>query len=104
MIDTGYFVEYDVSDNGNQQRFTAFTYPGYLSGNAFGFNSKLVISTNAVFPKEIDVGIARTFINRDIYTAASIDEAINKATPQNRGSGFSLNLGSLSEKRTVNVH
>ena len=38
------------------ENFTAFCYPGKLCGNAFGFNParRVVLSTNALFPKTIN--------------------------------------------------
>jgi hypothetical protein len=49
------------TDNANgpssSQRYLAYTYPGYLSGMAFGYNDAgISFSVNAVFPKNVVVG------------------------------------------------
>jgi len=85
--------------------FTAYNYPGYLAGNAWGFNSQVVFSTNAVSPRNLTLGgIARNFINRNIYESSSIDDAIKRiAQISNRASGFSLNIGQIGTKTIANI-
>lgn len=48
------------------EHFVAYTYPGRLPGDAWGFSKKanLTFSMNWVGPTPTKVGIARGFINR----------------------------------------
>jgi len=100
---TAYIVEYDFTDSGEQ--FTAYTYPGRLPGDAWGFSKKsnLTFSMNWVGNTPVTVGLARAFVNRAIFGASSVADAIAKATPENRAFGFSLNLGDLSTAQTYNI-
>jgi predicted choloylglycine hydrolase len=87
-----------------KQKFTALSYPGFLCGNAFGFNADGVcISVDDVRPQEIRVGVGRHFVARSLLEAHSLNEAIERATPPGRASGFSYTLGALQERRIVHV-
>jgi hypothetical protein len=86
--------------------FQAYTYPGYLPGNAFGFNEHgLIFTCNALFPASLNVqtGYARYFINRSVVDSVSIEDALARVTVQPGANGFSLNLGSTKEKVLLNV-
>jgi len=85
--------------------FTAYNYPGYLAGNAFGFTSTgITITTNALFPVDVTTsGIPRAFINRDLLTSVTLEDAIEKATPLYCASGFSANIGSILANEIVNI-
>jgi hypothetical protein len=84
--------------------FTAFCYPGFLPGNAFGFNSEGVcLSANNVRPKGIVNGLGRHFIARSLFEARSVEEAVQLATISDRASGFNYTIGSFKERRIVNV-
>lgn len=86
--------------------FVGYCYPGYLPGNTFGFTSNhLVITTNAEFPKGIfeSGGLARSFLNRHLYSAKSTREAVKMLeyflTPL--VTGFAVNLVSLNNLTDV---
>lgn len=84
--------------------FTALTYPGFLCGNAFGFNAEGVcFSIDNVRPRDVGVGVGRHFIARSLLEARSLDDAIQRVTVPNRASGFSYTIGSISERRIVVV-
>jgi hypothetical protein len=84
--------------------FNALCYPGFLPGNAFGFNEFGILhSINHVAPRPVKVGVARHFIARSLLEARSLDEAIGRVTIPDRAAGFNYNIGSLSERRIVSV-
>lgn len=84
--------------------FSALSYPGFLPGNAFGFNQAGILHTvNHVAPRPIQVGASRHFLARSLLDARSLDEAVDNVTGSDRASGFNYNIGSLSERRVVSV-
>ncbi len=99
--DKMYVVEARVS---GKPTFTAFSYPGFLCGNAFGFNSEgICFCNNDVIPDALEIGLGRHFLARSLFDAATIEEAINSVTPGGRASGFNYTIGSVKERRIVNV-
>jgi len=96
-----YVVHAQVDDN---PAFTALCYPGFLPGNAFGFNAAGVMHTaDAVSPRRVRVGLGRQFIARSVLDAVSLDDAIRRTTVTGRAAGFTYNIGSLAERRLVSV-
>jgi len=96
-----YVVRITVDD---RPTFTALSYPGFIPGNAFGFNeSGILHSVNHVAPQPIKVGLSRHFLARSLLDARTLDEAIQAVTVSDRASGFNYNIGSLSERRVVSV-
>jgi len=88
----------------DQPAFSAFSYPGFLPGNAFGFNASGIVHTiNHVAPRPVSVGISRHFLARSLLDARSLEEAIRNITISGRASGFNYNIGSISERRMVSV-
>ena len=84
--------------------FTALSYPGFLCGNAFGFNAEgICFSVDHVQPRDVRVGVGRHFIARSLLEARSLDDAIERATVPGRASGFSYTIGSIPERRVVLV-
>lgn len=84
--------------------FTACSYPGFLCGNAFGFNANGICSSiDNVRPDNIRAGLTRHFLARSLLDADSIDDAIIRVTPEGRASGFSYTIGSTIERRIVQV-
>jgi predicted choloylglycine hydrolase len=84
--------------------FTALSYPGFLCGNAFGFNAEGVcFSVDNVRPRHLKVGLVRHFIARSLLEAESLDDAIRRVTVPARASGFSYTIGSIPERRVVQV-
>jgi len=83
---------------------TALCYPGFLPGNAFGFNSEGVcFSANSILPKTIGIGLGRYFVARSLFEAKSLEEAIRLATISGRASGFNYTIGCLKERRIIDV-
>lgn len=85
-------------------QFGAFCYPGFLPGNAFGFNSAgICFCVNNVQPTFLREGIGRHFIARSIFEAGSLDEAVERVTPAPRASGFHYTIASIRERRMVGI-
>ncbi len=83
---------------------TALCYPGYLPGRAFGFNSDgICFCANSVPTTEAVIGLGRHFIARSLFEAGSLQEAIELATTPGRASGFNYTVGSLKERRIVDL-
>jgi hypothetical protein len=88
----------------NCPTFTALCYPGFLPGNASGFNELGILhSINHVAPRPVKVGVARHFIARSLLDARSLEDAVQRVTISGRAAGFNYNIGSLSERRIVSV-
>lgn len=84
--------------------FVAFCYPGFLPGNAFGFNDAgICFSCNNVQPRSARDGVGRHFIARSLLESRSLPEAIAAVHPPDRAYGFNYTIGSLSERHIVNV-
>jgi hypothetical protein len=84
--------------------FTVLCYPGFLPGNALGFNAAGMVHTvDAVSPRRVRVGLARHFIARSLLDARSATDAIRRVTVPGRAAGFTYNVGSLSERRVFSV-
>jgi hypothetical protein len=84
--------------------FTAFCYPGFLPGNAFGFNAAgICFAANNVQPSRVRNGIGRHFIARSLLECRSLAEAVAAVQPPDRAYGFNYTIGSLTERRIVNV-
>ena len=84
--------------------FTALSYPGFLCGNAFGFNAEGVcFSIDNVRPRDVRLGVGRHFIARSLLEARSLDDAIERVTVPGRALGFSYTIGSVRERRVVHV-
>ena len=84
--------------------FTALCYPGFLAGNASGFNEFGILhSINHVAPRPVKVGVGRHFIARSLLEARSLAEALRRVTLPDRAAGFNYNIGSLAERRIVSV-
>jgi hypothetical protein len=84
--------------------FVAFSYPGFLCGNAFGFNGEgICFSVDDVLPNGVRTGYGRHFLARSLFEARSIQDAIERVTISGRASGFSYTIGSVSERRIVQV-
>ena len=84
--------------------FNALCYPGFLAGNAFGFNEFGILhSINNVAPRPVKAGVARHFIARSLLEARSLEEAVWRVSIPGRAAGFNYNIGSLAERRIVSV-
>lgn len=96
-----YIIHAKIEDNA---AFTACSYPGFLCGNAFGFNAHgICFSVDNIRPENIQIGIARHFLARSLLDAKSINDAIQCVTPEGRASGFSYTIGSIPERRIVQL-
>jgi hypothetical protein len=84
--------------------FTALCYPGFLPGNALGFNQAGMLHTiDALQPRQVRVGLGRHFLARSLLDAHSVADAIQRITPPGRAAGFAYNIGSVNERRLVSV-
>ena len=100
-LDSMFVVKVSLDD---QPAFSALCYPGFLPGNAFGFNgSGILHSINHLAPRPIEVGLSRHFLARSLLDARSLEEAIRNITVSGRASGFNYNIGSVTERRVVSV-
>jgi len=96
-----YFLQARVADGPG---FTACCYPGFLPGNAFGFNEHgICFSVDNLRPLDIRVGLGRHFLARSLLEARSLVDATVRVTPAGRASGFSYTIGSISERRILQV-
>lgn len=85
-------------------KFSALTYPGFISGNSLGFNDEgICFSVNNVHPEYITEGVGRHFIARSIFEATTVEEAVAKVTRSGRAAGFNYTIASVKERRIVNV-
>ncbi len=88
----------------NARSFQCLSYPGFLPGNSPGFNDAGIVQTTNYIPAgEWRVGIPRYFLNRAIFDAATLDEAIKFATHPERAYGNHHNLASVKERRLLSV-
>jgi len=80
-------------------KFTAYTYPGFLSGMAWGFNPNIVLTCDALFPKKVVLpGLVRYFVNRDMLGSTSTGDALRRLNPAGGiALGFSTNFGGLAK-------
>jgi hypothetical protein len=84
--------------------FTALCYPGFLPGNAFGFNAAGVMHTvDAVSPRQVRVGLGRHFLARSLLDASSLADAIERVTVPRRAAGFTYNIGFSPKRKLVCV-
>ena len=96
-----YFVRVEPDD---EVGFSALCYPGFLPGNAFGFNDHGVcFSVNNVRPRQVREGLGRHFMARSLFTARDVDEAVSLLSAQPRAAGFNYTLASVRERRIVNL-
>ncbi len=101
LAGTAYIVQAHIPE---RPVFTAFSYPGFLCGNAFGCNSAgICFSVDNVRPRHIEIGVGRHFIARSLLAATSLADAIARATVLGRAGGFSYTIGSADERRIVVV-
>jgi hypothetical protein len=96
-----YLVQVRVED---EPAFTALLYPGFLPGNAFGFNAEgICFSVENIQARQVRVGVGRHFLARSLLEARSLDDAIARVTIPGRASGFGYTIGSVRERRIVYV-
>jgi len=86
------------------EKFTSYTYPGMLPGNAFSWNAHgILIGINYMNPMELNgKGLSVPFVCRSLLSATSISDLISKM-PSNCASGVNLNVISMNENRLVNI-
>jgi len=101
--ETGYFITATI-EKPNWIHYSAFHYPLVLAGNAFGFNKYLAFSSNALFPRNVDLsGFPRNLVERYLYESISIDDLIMRLNQIKPSVGFSFNVGSRKEQKIVNI-
>jgi Acyl-coenzyme A:6-aminopenicillanic acid acyl-transferase len=86
--------------------FMFYTYPGVISGNAFGFNAHgLVLTCNAVFPRDVFAdgqSVPRNFVTRAAIDCRTVEEVRELLRHTRLASGFSLTVGSWKTGEIVN--
>lgn len=83
---------------------SALCYPGFLPGNAFGYNKAGILHTvNHVAPRQVRLGLGRHFIARSLLDARTMEDGIQRVTTPGQAAGFNFNIGSLRERRIVGV-
>lgn len=95
---TNYFVASNITYPGKpSQIYLAFTYPGRLSGWAWGFNSHgIVQSVNALWDTpDLKAYIGVNFVARSMLDATSIADGIQRASVSGHAGGQHFNLGSI---------
>ncbi|MGD2205695.1 MAG: C45 family autoproteolytic acyltransferase/hydrolase [Anaerolineae bacterium] len=99
--DNLYIVHAEIDD---KPPFTTLSYPGFLCGNAFGFNAEgICFSIDNVRPRAVRVGLGRHLLARSLLDARSLKDAVARVTAPGRASGFSYTIGSIPERRIVHV-
>lgn len=89
-----YMVTSNVTVGGVAHGYTAFVYPGTLAGWAWGVNAHgVAMSVNALTVPTTKVGLGVAFVARSVLGAASLDDAINRASVKGQASGQHFNLG-----------
>jgi len=84
--------------------FTVVVYPGFLPGNALGFNEHgICYAINNLKPDDVRAGVGRPFIARSLLDADSLADAVRRVTIPGRASGFNYTIGSVQERRIVNI-
>lgn len=105
--DNAFLCHVQITDQNNHtlNDFTAYFYPGYICGLAFAWNADgLVFSENELFPSKILIGgLLNSFLSRETYNAKNIEQVIQILSVSNRAFGFSLNVGSVKDKKIVNI-
>lgn len=104
ILHFSYIVCADITDpdfDNRHEYFTAFSYPGFLAGHAFGFNDKgSVFGMNGLYGKNALVGKApRYFLNRALLPCETIEDVFKVLKNRNYGSAycFCLNYANLTQ-------
>jgi hypothetical protein len=99
--ETAYLVHAQVEGRAG---WTAYSYPGFLCGNAFGFNQHgIAFAIDDVRPSGVRVGLARHFLARGLLDAHTLTHAVQRVTVPGRASGFHYSIASLPERAIVGV-
>ena len=84
--------------------FLALSYPGFLFGNAVGWNQYgLFFSINITAPRASGPGIGRCFLARRLLEARTIAQAKSVATRPDRASGFNYTIAGINSKEILNI-
>lgn len=104
---TTYFTNVTVLDGAGNiaEMFVAFTYPGTVAGDAYGWNHHgLVFSQNAVEPTYLNYyGVPGQLTARAAYGAKSLDHAFSILSNSGTANGYNLNIGVPKDNRIVNI-
>ena len=84
--------------------FQCLCYPGFIPGNSPGFNDAGIIQTTNYIPSsKCRIGIPRYILNRAIFDAGTLAEAVKTATHPGRAYGNHHNLASVKERRLLSL-
>jgi hypothetical protein len=109
--DTTYLVRSNITLLNKQSKvYVAFTYPGRLSGWAWGFNiDGVALSVNALTVPSPGNSTSRSgrlavnFIARSLLDATGLTDATTRASVPSHASGMHINLASFRESEQLSV-
>lgn len=98
-------VETSSNRSAATKRWTSWAYPGYLPGMDISFNDHGVVYTvQSLFPKSFPRrGVGTAFVARHLLEATSLEDAVNRATDSRVAAAMVYNLGSVCERRMVEL-
>ena len=98
---TAYLVHAQVD---GEPGWTAYSYPGFLCGNAFGFNRRgIVLTIDNVISRRVGIGLGRHFLARSVLAAPDLDDAVKRVTRPGQGAGFNYIIGHVGQRRILAV-
>ncbi len=85
--------------------FISFCYPGMVLGVAPSMNDQgIFYSGNYISGKQIHIGgIPNSFIQRSLMEASNLNEAITKATIEDRAYCYHVNIASFNDQKIVGI-
>lgn len=99
----GYLLEVTITAPGQEEHFTAFSYPGILPGNAISTNKQgLVFTGNYIEQRDVALNkIPWTFCCRAMLASRDIDEVCK--IWRDASHGISLNIGDARSQKVYNI-
>ncbi|KAK3258357.1 hypothetical protein CYMTET_32594 [Cymbomonas tetramitiformis] len=95
----------ETQADGTKLRFATWLYPGYLAGMDITYNSYgVVYSVNSLFPTKFEKGgLGTAFVARHLVSSTNLVDARRRATTLGVSSAISYNLGSIRERRLLEL-
>jgi len=106
---TTYFTNITIVDENNRdiiiEKFFAFTYPGTIAGDAYGWNFHgLLISQNAIDADQLNYyGVPGQIVTRATFMARSPEEAAGILETSHTSNSFNMNFASTRSNKMTNV-
>lgn len=102
----GYLLSADIVEDGVQEKFTSYCYPGFLPGVAYSMNMHgLTTSINFLYPERILLDCpSRTLMLRSLLAAKDIPDAVRllENKPYGVAYGFCANI-STKDRELVSI-